>query len=66
MKKLSYNAAFQRLEEIVASFENETPELETLGERLKEAQALLKHCQATLLKVENDVSNLLNNNYEQK
>lgn len=62
---MTYSQAISRLEAIVSSLENEKPELETLGEHLKEAQQLLKFCQETLLKVETDVNDILNPN-EQK
>ena len=63
-KKLTYELAMQRLEEIVNGFEQNTLPLEQLTAQLAEAQELLKYCNTKLEKVEHDVKNILNN--EQK
>lgn len=60
-KELTYEAAAARLEHIVAGFENNELGIEQLGEQLKEAQRLLKFCQERLVKVENDVKQILEN-----
>lgn len=63
-KKLTYEAAMQRLEDIVAGFEQNTLALDQLTSQLAEAQELLKYCNATLQAVETDVKKLLDD--EQK
>ena len=63
-KKLNYEAAMQRLEEIVAGFERNTLALDQLTSQLAEAQKLIKFCNEKLQKVETDVKKLLDN--EQK
>ena len=66
MKKeeLTYEAAMQRLEEIVAGFEQGHLEIDQLSSKLKEAQDLLKYCKTRLLKVEKDVKKILDHEQE--
>lgn len=61
MKKeqTTYEQALQRLEEIVAGFENNETNLEELGSRLKEAQELLAFCKEKLMKAEDDIKKAL-------
>lgn len=63
-KQISYEEAMQRIEEIVQSFERNDMELDCLTDSLAEAQALIKHCQDKLQKVESDVKKLLDNEQE--
>lgn len=60
----TYEQAVNRLEEIVESLEQDRLGLDELGDRIKEAQKLLKTCRTKLKKVETDVKNILEN--EQK
>ena len=66
MKKdeLTYEAAMQQLEEIVAGFEQGNLEIDQLSNKLKEAQELLKYCKTRLLKVEKDVKKILDHEQE--
>ena len=66
MKKeeLTYEAAMQQLEEIVAGFEQGNLEIVQLSNKLKEAQELLKDCKTRLLKVETDVKKILDHEHE--
>lgn len=63
-KKLTYETALKRLEEIVDGLEQNTLPLDQLTTQLSEAQELLKICSEKLQKVENDVKKILDN--EQK
>lgn len=66
MKKetLTYEAALQQLEQIVADFEQGNLEIDQLSTQLKEAQNLLKFCKTKLLKVEKDVKKILEHEQE--
>ena len=66
MKKdeLTYEAAMEQLETIVAGFEQGSLEIDQLSTKLKEAQELLKFCKTRLLKVEKDVKKILDNEQE--
>lgn len=59
MKELSYTEAMSRLEQITQAIEQGTLDIDSLSEKLKEAQQLLKHCKAKLNKVETDVNKIL-------
>ncbi len=63
-EKLTYEAAMERLEEIVEGFEQNTLELDQLTAQLAEAQKLIKYCSEKLQKVETDVKKLLDNGQE--
>ncbi len=54
-EELTYEAAITRLETIVRDLETGTQALESLGEQLKEAQALAAFCKAKLEKTEQEV-----------
>ncbi len=56
---LSYEAAMQRLEDIVKKIENNEIGIDRLAEQLKEAQALIKQCKKQLLAVDKDINGLL-------
>ena len=60
----TYEQAENRPEEIVESLEQDRLGLDELGDRIKEAQKLLKTCRTKLKKVETDVKKILEN--EQK
>ena len=66
MKKdeLTYEAAMEQLETIIAGFEQGSLEIDQLSAKLKEAQELLKFCKTRLLKVEKDVKKILDNEQE--
>lgn len=56
---LSYEAAMQRLEDIVRKIENNEIGIDRLAEQLKEAQTLIKQCKKQLLAVDKDINGLL-------
>lgn len=60
----TYEAAMQRLEEIVEGFEQNTLELDQLTAQLAEAQKLIKFCNEKLQQVETDVKKILDNGQE--
>ena len=62
--KQTYEAAMQRLEEIVEGFEQNTLELDQLTAQLAEAQKLIKFCNEKLQQVETDVKKILDNGQE--
>ncbi len=63
-KKLNYEAAMKRLEEIVNGFEHNTLALDQLTSQLAEAQELIRFCNEKLQTVENDVKKILDNGQE--
>lgn len=66
MKKneLTYEDALKQLEALVDGFEKNTLDIDSLGERLQEARALLKFCKDRLRKVEKDITKILDNEQE--
>lgn len=54
-----YEDAVKRLEEIVGSMENGELDIDTLGDKLREAKRLLKMCREKLSKTEQDVRQIL-------
>lgn len=61
MKKTTptYEEAMRRIEEIVAQMEQGSIDIDSLGARLKEAQALLALCRKRLLKAEAETQQIL-------
>jgi exodeoxyribonuclease VII small subunit len=59
MKKESYAQALKRLEEIVRQIDNNELEIDTLSEKIKEANELVSFCTAKLTKVDQEVEKLL-------
>jgi exodeoxyribonuclease VII small subunit len=55
---LTYNEAFTALQKLVRQIENEDIQLDTLADKVQEANELIKHCETRLRTIENDVSNL--------
>lgn len=53
---LSYNKAFSALQNLVRQIENEDIQLDTLADKVKEANELIKYCEAKLRIIEADVS----------
>ena len=58
-KELSYNEAYARLEEIEALIESNKLDVDELGDKLKEASALLKICKDKLFKVNEETKKIL-------
>lgn len=63
-KELTYEQAVGRLEKIVDSLEQDRLGLDEVGERIREAQTLLKACRSKLKKVETDVKQILKDEQE--
>lgn len=56
---ITYEAAMQRLKDIVRKIENNEISIDHLAEQLKEAQAIIKQCKKRLLAVDKDINDLL-------
>jgi len=54
-KKIRYEEAVSRLEEIVKKMENDELDVDQMAEQLKEAQQLIKLCKDRLTKVDADI-----------
>ena len=62
--KMTYTQATQRLQEIVASLESGTLNVDTLAAQIKEAQQLLAFCKERLTATTQELENILNNEQE--
>lgn len=58
-KKQTYEQAMKRLEEIVSLMESDELDIDSLGERLKEAQELIKFCRNKLYKADEEIKKIL-------
>lgn len=58
-KKLTYEAAMQRLEDIVRRIENNEIGIDGLTPALREAQQLIKRCKEQLYAVDKEIRDLL-------
>ncbi len=63
-KQPTYEEALLRLQQIVDGLENNELDIDSLSERLKEAQELLKFCKERLQKVEKDIKKVLDHEQE--
>ena len=61
---MTYTHATQRLQEIVASLESGTLNVDTLAAQIKEAQQLLAFCKERLTATTQELENILNNEQE--
>jgi len=52
---LSYTEAFTALEKIVEQIEDDAIQLDTLAEKVKQANKLIQYCEAKLRSIETDV-----------
>ncbi len=52
---LTYNKAFAELQMLVRQIENEDIQLDTLADKVKEANELIKYCETKLRVIEEDV-----------
>lgn len=59
-KKETYSQAIERLEKIVSQIDNNELDIDTLIEKIKEADKLITFCIEKLLKAEEEVENLFN------
>jgi exodeoxyribonuclease VII small subunit len=53
---LTYSSAFAELQQLVRQIENEDIQLDTLADKVKQANALIKYCEMSLRTIELDVS----------
>lgn len=58
-KKLTYEQAMKRLEEIVARIDSNELDIDHLGENLKEAQELIRFCREKLYKADEEIQKML-------
>ena len=56
---MKYEAAIKELETIVRQMENDQLDIDTLGEQLKRAQALIKFCRDKLTKTYEKIKSIL-------
>ena len=56
---MKYEAAIKELETIVRQMENDQLDIDTLGEQLKRAQALIKFCRDKLTKTDEEIKTIL-------
>jgi exodeoxyribonuclease VII small subunit len=54
---LSYTEAFASLEKIVEQIEDDSIQLDTLAEKVKQATELIQYCEAKLRGIESEVKN---------
>ncbi len=59
MKAIKYEEAVRRLEEIVEQMENNELDIDSLSDKLKEAQGLVKSCKDKLTKTDEEIKKLL-------
>lgn len=59
-KNIRYEEAVHRLEEIVEKMENDELDVDSLSDKLKEAQLLIKLCKDKLTKTDENIKKLLN------
>ncbi|SEA50917.1 Exodeoxyribonuclease VII small subunit [Segatella bryantii] len=59
-KNIRYEEAVHRLEEIVEKMENDELDVDSLSDKLKEAQQLIKLCKDKLTKTDENIKKLLN------
>lgn len=56
---LTYEAAYEELQEIAAAIENETITVDQLAEKVKRAAVLIAFCQNRLRETETEVTNII-------
>jgi len=59
-KNIRYEEAVHRLEEIVEKMENDELDVDSLSDKLKEAQQLIKLCKDKLTKTDENIKKFLN------
>lgn len=60
MKDLTYNQAYSKLEELVIEIESDAIQLDTLADKMKQANALIQLCEAKLRTIDKEVNDALN------
>lgn len=58
-KEQKYEAAMRQLEDIAAKMENGELDIDSLSEKLKTAQKLIKQCKDKLTKTDEDIRKIL-------
>ncbi|WP_235938442.1 exodeoxyribonuclease VII small subunit [Chitinophaga solisilvae] len=58
-EELTYEAAYNELQQIAAEIENETVSVDVLAERVKRAAVLIEFCQQKLRATETEVNNII-------
>lgn len=58
---LTYNKAFTELEKLVEQIEDDRIQLDTLADKVKQANELIKFCETKLRTIETDVKNATRN-----
>ena len=58
-KKLTYESAYEELQEILANVQNDEVPLDTLATQLKRAKELIAFCKEKLRAVEEDLDEIL-------
>ncbi|MCF0193019.1 MAG: exodeoxyribonuclease VII small subunit, partial [Prevotella sp.] len=56
---MNYNESLKELQNIVMELEKDTPDIETLTEKLKRAQMLIAACKEKLIKTDEEIKQLL-------
>lgn len=64
-KTMKYEEAVCELEAIVDKLENDELDIDSMAERLKEAQKLIKLCKDKLTKTDEEIKKLLNGDEKQ-
>lgn len=62
---MKYEEAVRELEAIVDKLENDELDIDSMAERLKEAQKLIKLCKDKLTKTDEEIKKLLNGDEKQ-
>ena len=63
-KKLTYESAYEELQEILANVQNDEVPLDTLATQLKRAKELIAFCKEKLRAVEEDLDEILEEDEE--
>jgi len=58
MKKETYSQAIERLENIVRQIDNNELEIDTLGEKIKEANEIIAFCSEKLMKTDDEIEKI--------
>jgi len=53
--ELTYNEAYSKLEELVIEIESDTIQLDTLADKVKQANELIRFCETKLRTIEKEV-----------
>lgn len=57
---LTFDKAFANLEILVRQIEDENIQLDTLAEKVQQANELIKHCETSLRSINLDINNISN------